>query len=71
MGILTPCRYVFQALLADTKQWLWLAWLQRKMKPAHCMTTLFAYLVSFSVALMANGTNRFREPQETKYKACW
>lgn len=36
-----------------------------KMKPEQCMTTLFAYFVSFRVVLI-NGANRFREPQGSK-----
>lgn len=39
--------------------------LQCKMKPEQCMTTLFAYFVSFRVVLI-NGTNRFREQQGNK-----
>lgn len=58
---LAPCRHLLQVHKAEVKQnshSLWFSLnLQCKMKPEHCVTSLFAYLVSFR-AVLINTTSR-------------
>lgn len=69
----TPCGRFLQAVSAEIKQPSQSLWfggeisLKCKMKPEHCMTSLFAYFVSFRV-VVKNGTSRLESHRKQNWR---